>query len=416
MLMKNAVAIVLAAGRGTRMKSDVPKVMHGILGLPMLSHVLGALEGASVRKRIVIAGYGAALLKDAFKKEKVLVQKRLLGSGDAVNTARSALKGYYGDVIVICGDTPFIRPDSIKNVMAEHAAQGASATVLSIVIDDPADYGRVVREGGRVIKIVEAKDASPAELRIKEINSGTYCFRSKDLFSALGKVKPGNSKKEYYLTDVIDILNGMGKKVIGVTSSDAAEAIGVNSRQDMARANKVIKERVLDKLMSEGVTIEDPETTTIYPGAKIGRDTIIHPNTIIESDVAIGARSSIGPFARIRPMVKLGDDVEVGNFVELVRTIVGNRTKIKHHTYLGDTVVGKDVNIGAGTITANFDGKNKSKTFIGDGASIGVGVRFIAPVKIGARAVVGAGCVVTKNHNVPSGATVVGVPAKILQR
>ena len=398
------------------MNSDTPKVLHKILGKPMIQYVVDSLEGAGIKKKFIVAGYGSALLKRIFKNETVIVQKRLLGSGDAVNTASSVLGPYSGDVLVICADTPFINKDSIKAVLEIHKKRAASATVLTINIDDPADYGRAVKREDRLIKIVEKIDASPEELEIKDINSGTYCFNAKDLFAALREVRAENNKKEYYLTDVIEILNRKGKFVTFVDSTDKAEAVGVNTRKDIARASGILKMKVLDDLMSGGVTIEDPATTIIYPGVKIGKDTVIYPNTIIEGDCSIGKRASIGPFARLRPRTVLGDDVEVGNFVEIVRTRIGSNTKVKHHTYLGDSVLGKNVNIGAGTITANFDGRKKWQTVIGDGAYIGVGVRLIAPVKVGKNAIVGAGCVVPKNKNIPAGATVVGVPARVLKR
>jgi len=415
--MKDVVAIVLAAGRGTRMKSDLPKVLHNILGKPMIMHVLGAIERAGIDETILIAGHGNVLLKKCVGDRKILIQKALLGSGDAVNTARKALSKYSGDIVVICGDTPLIKSETIKALVSAHAESGASATVMTVKLDDPTGYGRIVRgDGNRIRKIVEEDSSNPYEKAIEEINVGTYCFKAKDLFDALSKIKADNKKGEYYLTDAVEILNKASGVVNAFMIDDADEAIGVNTRVDLARAAGIMNRRVLEKLMLAGVTVEDPATTVIYPDAKIGKDSIVRPNTIIESDVEIGAGSSIGPFARIRSHVRLGKNVEVGNFVELVRTVIGDNTKVKHHTYLGDSVIGRDVNIGAGTITANFDGKNKNRTIIEDGASVGVGVRLIAPVKVGKRAILGAGCVITKNHNVPAGATVAGVPAKVIKR
>lgn len=416
--MKNTTAIILAAGRGTRMKSDVPKVLHEILGKPIIDYILEAVKAAEVRDVVVVAGYGSRQLKSSLKDVRVAIQKRLAGSGDAVAAAKSSLKSSRsGDILVVCGDTPLLRPDTLRAVINKHKASGAAATVLTVRLKDPASYGRIVRNSdGSIAKIVEAANASGPEKDIREINVGTYCFRAGTLFDALGKVKADRRKKEYFLTDAIEIINRAGGRIEAVLSDHPEETVGINTRQDLAMAGGYLRSRVLRRLMSEGVTIDDPGTTLIYPGVSVGPDTVIRSNTVIESDVRIGCSCQIGPFARIRPGSKLGDCVEIGNFVELVRTSVGNDTKIKHHTYLGDASVGKNVNIGAGTITANYDGKVKSKTFIGDGSFIGVGAVLIAPVRIGKRAVVGAGCVVPKNKNVPDGKTVVGVPARVLDK
>ena len=417
--MKNVTAVVLAAGRGTRMKSDYPKVLHEVLGKPIILYVIEALKKAGVKDIIVVAGYRSDLLKSAIGMTRVAIQKRLLGSGDAVMAAKKYLKSAArGDVLVTCGDAPLIRPETFRRLIAKHRSSGSSATVLTAKVKDPSEYGRIVRDAaGKISTITEHKDTSEREKSINEINAGTYCFKSADLFEALSKVRPNNNKKEYYLTDTLSIIrSGMQKSVESILAEDEREIIGINTRADMAEASMGLKNLVLRGLMAEGVTIEDPGTTIIHPGAKIGRDTVIKPNTLIESDVVIGKRCQIGPFARIRPGTRISDGAEIGNFVELVRTTVGAGTKVKHHTYLGDAVVGKGVNIGAGTITANYDGKVKNKTVIEDGAFIGVGAILIAPVKIGKRAIVGAGCVVPKKHNVPLGATVVGVPAKILKQ
>ncbi len=417
--MSNITAIVLAAGRGTRMKSDTPKVLHEVLGKPIILYVLEALKKAGVKDIIVVAGYKSDLLKNVIGTARVAIQKKLLGSGDAAVSAKKYLKfASRGDVLITCGDAPLIRPETFRRLIAKHMSSGASATVLTAKVKDPSEYGRIVRDAGRkVAAITEYKDASEREKAIDEINVGTYCFKSADLFAALSKVMPNNNKKEYYLTDTLSIIrSGMLKPVESVLAEDESEVIGINTRADMAEASMRLKNMVLRSLMAEGVTIEDPGTTTIHPGAKIGRDTVIKSNTVIESGVVIGKRCQIGPFARIRPGTSISDDAEIGNFVELVRTAVGKGTKVKHHTYLGDAIVGKDVNIGAGTITANYDGKSKNKTVIDDGAFIGVGAILISPVKIGSRATVGAGCVVPKKHNVPPGATVVGVPAKVLRK
>ncbi len=415
--MKDIVAVVLAAGKGTRMKSDRPKVLHKILGRPIIHYVLDAVRGAGVKDIVVVTGYGKDKVRSAVKGlAKVVVQKRLLGSGDAVRSARLALGRYSGDLLIVCGDTPLVSSDCLRSIIEKHKKSSASLTILTAHVEDPASYGRVVRgEGGRIAKITELLDADTAEERIHEVNVGTYVFRKADLFSALAEAKPNSKKGEIFLTDTVEILRRKGKIVEGVAIGDARTMIGINSRLDLACATEILKREALNRLMEEGVTIEDPGSTVIFPGVRIGRDSVIHSNTVIESDVEIGERCHIGPFARFRPGTRLGDGVEVGNFVELVRTTVGDRTRIKHHTYLGDTVIGKDVNVGAGTITANFDGVRKNRTVIKDGASIGIGARLVAPVRIGKNSVVGAGAVVTRNHDVPDGATVAGVPARILK-
>ncbi|MCX5679404.1 MAG: NTP transferase domain-containing protein [Candidatus Omnitrophica bacterium] len=415
--MKKITAVVLAAGRGTRMKSDTPKVMHGLLGKPIIWYVLNALKAAGIKDIIVVAGYGSRMLKGELGGARMVLQKKLLGSGDAVNSAKRFLKFRTGDILVTCGDAPLIRPETLKRLIGKHRSSGASATVLTAKVKDPSGYGRMIRDDNKkILKIAEDKDASVYEGSIDEINVGTYCFKYADLFAALSKVRSNNSKKEFYLTDTLSIIrSGMSKPVESVLAEDESEVIGINTRADLAEASMRLKNMVLRGLMADGVTIEDPSTTIIHPGVKIGRDTVIKPNTIIGSNVTIGKGCEIGPFARIRPGTRIADSAEIGNFVELVRTTIGKGTKVKHHTYLGDAVVGKGVNVGAATITANYDGKNKHKTVIEDGAFIGVGAILIAPVKIGRRATVGAGCVVPKGHNVPPGVTVVGVPAKILK-
>lgn len=413
---EDIVAIILAAGRGTRMKSDVPKVLHEILGKPIIRHVLDSLKSSGISRIITVTGYGSSLLKDVLKGTKIVVQKELLGSGDAVKAAKKALGNYSGELVIICGDTPLIGSDTIRRLVERHRYSRASATLLTAKVKDPTGYGRIVRKDGRIARIVEEDLAPVHEKAIDEVNVGTYCFNAKDLFESLSKVKPASNKAEYYLTETIEILHKISKRIESVTVEDPDDMIGINTRSDLANATKILKNRILERVMSSGVTIEDTASTTIYPDAHIGRDTIIKPNTVIESDVRIGKNCGIGPFAHIRPGTKIGDNVEIGNFVELVRTSVECGTKVKHHTYLGDAVVGRNVNIGAGTITANYDGKKKNKTIIEDGSFIGVGAILIAPVKIGKNATVGAGCVVPKNRNVSKGATVVGVPARILKK
>jgi len=416
--MKNIVAIILAAGRGTRMISDTPKVLHEILGQPMISYVTGAVSRAAVRDMVVITGFGGDKVKDLFAgtKIKTVAQKRLLGSADAVAAAKREIRGY-SEVLVVYGDTPLVTEDTLKKLIEKHRSTRASLTLLTAVLKDPSGYGRIIRDSrNKIIKIAEDGEAREYKQEIREINVGTCVFSRHDLLTALKEIGCDNSKGEYYLTDAVKILSARALKVESIVMKNLDEMIGVNSRIELARASNIMKNRIMERLMASGVTIQDPATTTIYPDVKIGRDTVIYPNTIIESDVRIGSGCHIGPFARLRGGTRIGDKSEVGNFVELVRSRIANSTKIKHHTYLGDATVGKNVNIGAGTITANYDGKNKNKTFIGDGAFVGVGAILIAPVKIGKKALVGAGAVILRGTVVRDGATVVGVPAKILRR
>jgi bifunctional UDP-N-acetylglucosamine pyrophosphorylase / glucosamine-1-phosphate N-acetyltransferase len=415
--MRDMIAVILAAGRGTRMKSAAPKVLHEILGRSVIGYVLDAVKGAGVSETVTVVGYGSDELKKVLGGSKVAVQKKLLGSGDAVLTAKARLDGYSGDLLIICGDTPLVRSDTIKALIDKHKNSKASLTVLTAEMRNPTGYGRIRRDdNGRIVKIIEELEAGLYEEVIKEINVGTYCCKALELFGALAEVKPNKKKEEVFLTDAVAILHRKGKLIESVMTKDPDEAVGINTRKDLARATDIMKTGIMDELMDSGVTIEDPDSTTIYPGVKIGADTVIHPNTFIESGVRIGRSCHIGPFARLRPGTAIGDSVEVGNFVELNRTHVGDGAKIKHHAYLGDTTVGKNVNVGAGTITANYDGRNKNKTVIEDGAFVGVGAILIAPVRIGSKATVGAGCVVPKNHDVPKDAVVIGVPARIYRK
>ncbi|OGW78730.1 MAG: hypothetical protein A3C51_03875 [Omnitrophica bacterium RIFCSPHIGHO2_02_FULL_46_20] len=417
--MNNIAAIILAAGRGTRMKSLTPKVMHTLLGKPMISYVVDTVRGAGIADIVAVIGFGGEKVKEFFKETKVrtVLQKKLLGSADAVRAARKEIKKFKGDILVVYGDTPLIKKETLARLAEKHKSSGASLTLLTTILKNPTGYGRIIRNtDGKILKIAEEDEAGTHKKEIKEINVGTCIFKAEDLFGPLAEIKRDNAKKEYYLTDAVNILSLKAKKIDSMAIDDLSEMIGVNSRKELAEATTVLKNRTADELIASGVTIQDPLSTTIYPGVKIGRDTLIYPNTVIESDVIIGKACHIGPFAHIRPGTRIGNKVEVGNFVELVRTEVQDFTKVKHHTYLGDAKVGKNVNIGAGTITVNYDGKNKNRTVIGDRAFIGVGAILIAPIKIGRRALVGAGSVVLKGQNIKDGATVVGVPARILQR
>lgn len=425
-LHREVAAVVLAAGAGTRMKSELPKVLHPVCGVPMLGHVLGTVEALGVQKTLVVVGHERAqvrsYLEKAFERAEAVTQWPPRGTGHALLQTRGQLRSYCGSVLVLCGDAPLIRRASLESLIRTRRQKNSSCIVLTFRLENPTGYGRMVRDAqGRVTRIVEELSATPAEKAIREVNSGVYCFDAQALFKALDQVKPDPIKKEIYLTDAIEILaregcEGRQGGVETLLTDRPEETLGVNTRKDLSLVTKIRKTDILESLMAEGVTIEDPATTFIGEGVKIGQDTVIHPNTVIDGPATIGRKCSIGPFARIRAGVTLGNEVTVGNFVEVVRSTVGDRTLVKHLTYLGDTTVGPDVNVGAGTITANFDGKNKHRTVIGKKVKVGSGTIFVAPVTVGDNAVTGAGSVVTRGKNVPSGATVAGVPARPIRK
>jgi len=413
--MDNMTAVILAAGLGARMKSALPKVLHPIGSGTILGRIIANLKKAGMTDIIAVIGHKADVVKSHFGSDiRFVRQPELLGSGDALAHAVDYMDNSEGDVLVTCGDTPLISDKTYRRIVEKHLTGKNSCTVLTCALPDPTSYGRIIKDGGgNISRIVEEKEVSAEEKKITEINVGTYCFRKADLKRFIRDIEINEKKKEFYLTDIIDIFARNGGKIVS-ENCNADEAIGVNSRKDLALVNKIVNEKSIEKLMKTGVTVIDPATTYIDETAVIGRDTVIYPSTVIESGVTVGAECRIGPFARLRPGTKLSDGVEIGNFVEICRTEIGEGTKVKHHTYLGDTVIGSGVNVGAGTITANYDGKNKHRTVIEDNAFIGVGARLIAPVRIGKGAKVGAGSVVTKNKDVRDGETVVGVPARPL--
>lgn len=412
--MSETRAIILAAGRGTRLKSDTTKVLHHVCGRPVLSYVLDCVRSL---KTYVVVGFGAKDVERIFGNQvEYIFQDKLLGTGDAVRRVQGALKNYAGDVLVLCGDTPLLEPSTVKALLKMHQKSKASATILSATVDNPHGYGRIIRnQTGQVIAIREQKDLGLNEKGICEINVGAYGFKAKDLFEALKRLSLNAKKQEYYLTDVIAILLAAKKKVSTLVSQDQNVAFGINTRQDLAQAERILKNRILDQLMTSGVSIVDPATTYVEPGAKIGRDTIIYPCSVIAGDVTIGRHCKIGPFARIRPGTRIKDNSEIGNYTEVSRTTIGSHVMMKHFSFLGDTTVGANVNIGAGVVTANYDGKNKNRTMIADSAFIGSDAILVAPVNIGRSAIVGAGSVVPKNMAVKSKSVVMGVPARLFK-
>ena len=412
--MRNLQAIILAAGEGTRMKSEVPKVLHPICGRPMIAYALDVAASAGVTQPIVVLGHGADQIKPRLPKEaKAVIQHQRLGTGDAVLVAKKALSNTSGAVLILYADTPLLRRTTVQKLIESHFKTGATCTLLTAHLADPSGYGRIMRnETGQVAGIVEEAEANAAERAIREINVGTLVCNTQPLLEALALVKPSGSKKEIYLTEAIThIARQEGTKIQVARVEEISEALGINSRAELARAIGVIRQRIIDAHLHNGVTIEDPDTTFIDQGVTIGADTVIHPCTVIETGVAIGKRCSIGPFTRLRSGVTIAEETRVGNFAEMVRTKVGPRVRVNHMSYFGDATLEEGVNVGAGSITANYDGKEKHQTHIGKGAFIGVDTVLIAPVKIGQGATTGAGSVVPKGHDVPPRGVVVGVPA-----
>jgi len=397
------------------MKSDIPKVLHPICGRPMLGYVLDLVKDLKIKKTVCVLGYKHTEVKKLLNPGiKVVIQKRLQGTADAVKGAQGILRNFKGTILVLYADNPLLKKETILKLLKYHIQNNLDATLLTAKVEKPSGYGRVLRDKySSICGIVEEKDANDFQKDIKEINTGIICFKKEALASSLKSVRPNNRKREYYLTDIISILYKKGALVDGVRLLDINEALGINSRSDLARANAIMQKRINEDLMQKGVTILDPDSTFISYGTKIGRDTTIYPFTVIGRDVKIGRNCSIGPFTHLREGTELGDDVVAGNFSEVVRSKISSQTIAKHFCYIGDSRIGRRVNIGAGTVTANFDGKKKNITAIDDGASIGSDTVLVAPVKIGKNAVTGAGSVVVKD--VRKNTTVAGVPAKVLK-
>ncbi|HTL70449.1 MAG TPA: NTP transferase domain-containing protein, partial [Candidatus Eisenbacteria bacterium] len=366
--MNPPAAIILAAGRGTRMKSDLPKALHEVCGVPMVGHLVETARSLGVKKTVVIAGFGIAEVRRALgRSAEVVDQGELLGSGHAVSRAAGKLKNFKGPVVVFYCDTPLIGAPAVKALLEDHRRNRTDCSLLSVERDDPTGYGRIVRgRDGGVARIVEENDASDAEKAIREVNVGCYVFRAERLFDALKRVPRNPVKKEYYLTDAVGILSAEGR-VGSVVTRDRGEVMGVNTPRELAEAEGILQQSILDRWSDKGVRIRDPRTTVIDADVTIGAGTLIHASTVIEEGARIGKGCVIGPFARIRGGSVIGDGAVVGNFVEIVRSSIGKRSQVKHLSYLGDAEVGESVNVGAGTITANFDGKKKHRTVIRDG-------------------------------------------------
>jgi len=416
--MSELKTIILAAGKGTRFKSDTPKVLHCVAGRPALLYVLDVAEALGSLKTYVVVGHEAKLVGKAVgERARIVVQKKLLGTADAVRTCKAEFRNARGTVLVMCGDTPLLDQNVVKMLVRAHARAKAACTVLSANLEDPGEYGRIIRDhSGEFVAIREHKDATPEEKKVPEINTGVYCFNAKLLFGSIGRIPVNPKKKEFYLTDIVELFCRKGFKVQAVATDDWTATLGINTRKDLALAEALKREKILLQMMSNGVTIMDPATTYVEEEVSIGRDTIIYPCTYIHGGVRVGKHCSIGPFARLRPGTKLADHVSIGNFAEVSRSTVGAGVNMRHFSFLGDTTVGARSNIGCGSVTANYDGKTKNKTVIGKKAFIGCDAVLVAPVTVGDGAVVGAGSVVTRGRNVPSYSVAVGIPAKVIKR
>ena len=395
----NIMAIVMAAGKGTRMKSKKSKLVQKIYGKEIVKRAVENAEKAGVKDIVAVVGYMKeevmAVLGD---NVKYAFQEEMLGTGHAVMQAKEYLKGKKGKVLVLNGDVPLIRQETLNKLLEKSIENKEYATLLTAIYDNPTGYGRIVRdEGGNVEAIVEEKDTTDEQKEIKEINAGIYCFDIEELLSALEKISPNNAQGEYYLTDVIQIMNEKGLKTGAVIVEDNTEILGINDRIQLEMLTKILQMRINTEHMKKGVTIEDINTTYIYDDVEIGRDTVIHPNTTIKSGVQIGEDCEIGPNAYIREGCKLANDVKIGNFVEIKKAIIGEGTKVPHFIYLGDCEVGEKCNIGCGTITCNYDGFHKSKTIIGNHSFIGSNTNLVAPVNVGNETFIAAGSTITED-------------------
>jgi bifunctional UDP-N-acetylglucosamine pyrophosphorylase/glucosamine-1-phosphate N-acetyltransferase len=455
--------MILAAGLGTRMKSRRAKVLHEIAGLPLVAHVLRAAFKLAPEAIFTIVGHQAEEVERAVRDEaayliergaartdlQFVLQAKQRGTGHAVMAAREQLKGRKGPLVLLAGDGPMIKAETLRRLVETHKADGNAATVLTVEMDDPTGYGRILRDAqGRFARIVEQKDGSPEELAVREVCVSIYCFEVGALLAALDHLKTDNAQGEYYVTDVPAILLEQGERVGLFCHDNPDEVPGINTRVELASLDARLRAAKLRELMLSGVTIVDPASTYIHLDVEVGQDTVIHPQVIIEGSSRIGAnctiqswtrlrnvtvednvtirnstviedtvlraQATVGPFARLRMHAEIGEKAVIGNFVEVKKSKIGKGTKAQHLAYLGDATLGDDVNIGAGTITCNYDGVRKHETIIEDGVRIGSDTMLVAPVRVGRGSKTGAGAVVTKD--VPPDSLAVGVPAMIKKK
>lgn len=428
----NYSAVILAAGKGVRMHSQMPKVLHRVAGKPMIWYVVKAVKEAGIDDITLVVGHGRELVEETLAGEDLhfVVQEQQLGTGHALMQAQGCINPA-NTLLVLAGDTPLLEGKTLKKLLDFHRQEQVMATVLSGLLPDPYGYGRIIRQAdGGLERIVEEKDASPEEKKIAEINTGMYCFQAGAVFTALSRVDRSNAQGEYYLTDVLPLLKNDGHQVAVLAIDEIDQIHGINDRIQMASAESIIRQRHNQKLMKNGVSIMAPETTFIDSSVKIGMDTVIYPFTIIEGPTIIGENCTIGPYTRIndstigndvviessrikearigdhcnigpfaylRPEADLQENVKVGDFVEIKKSIIGAGSKIPHLSYVGDALLGKGVNIGAGTITCNYDGKKKSRTILEDHVFIGSNTNLVAPVTIGENSITGAGSTITRD-------------------
>jgi bifunctional UDP-N-acetylglucosamine pyrophosphorylase/glucosamine-1-phosphate N-acetyltransferase len=439
--MSNLVAVILAAGKGTRMKSRLPKVLHKVGGRPMVEHVLEAAEAAGAERKIVVVGFGSEQVEEFLAaRAEIVLQQEQLGTGHAVLQTEAKLQGTSGTMLILCGDTPLLDGQELHKFYEAHQASGAAASVLTARADNPTGYGRIVRDAnGKVSGIVEEKDASSEQKKIHEINTGIYCVEIPLAFEVLHTLTNNNAQGEYYLTDILTKLRDQGQLICGIVTEDFDMVMGINSRVQLAQAEGIMRKRILTRLMESGVTIMDPASTFIESTVTIGADTVIYPNTWLEGNTVIGTdniigpsvrltnvqvgngnelqflyghecrienNTTLGPYVHLRPNTVISDKVHIGNYVEVKNSTIGVGTKLPHLTYIGDTDMGSHVNMGCGCITVNYDGKLKHRTVVEDDAFVGCNTNLVAPVSVGRGAYIGAGSTITKN--VPADALGVG--------
>ena len=438
--MEGIISVILAAGKGTRMKSDLVKVLHPLLGVPMLSYPVElSLNVINAEKTIVVIGHQADRIQEKFKDPRIhfVLQEEQLGTGHAVLQAVPLLQSSTGTVLILCGDVPLVKPETLRSFMETFWRNESILSVLTAVIENPFGYGRIIRSpAGWLERIVEEKDASEEEQLIREINTGIFCVKASYLIDGLKEIGQGNAQSEYYLTDLVEIGRKWGLRCSAHIVADPVEVMGINTRVDLAIAHEVLRQGKLKDLMLSGVTVIDPKTTYVDRTVEIGRDTVLYPNCFLQGKTKIGERciiesnskisdsiignevtirsnsviteskieegASIGPFTHLRPLTEVKPKAKIGNFVEVKKSVIGKGTKANHLAYIGDSLVGEEVNIGAGTITCNYDGFEKHQTIIGDRVFVGSNVELVAPVKVGSRSSIGAGTTVTKD--VPEGA------------
>ncbi len=430
------ISVILAAGEGTRMKSKVPKVLHPVAGLPMVEHVLRAVEAVETKKNVIVCGSAIdKIMSQCENRACYAEQKERLGSGHAVMSAKSHLQDFSGYTLIVAGDMPLLRGETISRMVLSAQDNDFDCLLLSAKIKNPFGYGRIVRKAdGNVLEIVEEKDATDEQRKINEVNASCYCVKNSVLLACLDRIKPKNAQGEYYLTDIVGLINGDGGKVGAFVVADEKECMGVNDREQLAEVAEILRDRIAKEHMKNGVSIIDPKTTYIDADTKIGKDTVIYPAVTLESgciigeDVClrsntrvcaseikdgttvensvilnseIGMNCTVGPFAYVRPNTKVNDNCRIGDFVELKNSEIGENTKVSHLTYIGDADFGKNINVGCGVVVVNYDGKNKHRSTVEDNAFIGCNTNLISPVTVQEDAYIAAGTTITKT--VPKG-------------